>query len=57
MTADVTVWHTQTILHDPDNGLLGNCMQAAIATVLGLGMEDVPHFAAIGDPDDDSCIG
>lgn len=38
---------TQTILHDPDNGAIGNCMQAAIASLLDLPLDDVPHFAAI----------
>lgn len=41
----------QTILHDPDSGAVGNCMQAAIATLLGLDMEEVPHFAALPDWD------
>lgn len=38
---------TQTILHDPELGTIGNCMQAAVATLLGLPLGDVPHFAAI----------
>lgn len=43
---------TQTILHDPDTAAIGNCMQAAIATLLGLPLDDVPHFALHDDWDD-----
>lgn len=39
----------QTILHNPERGEIGNCMQAAIASHLGLTLCDVPHFAAMGD--------
>jgi hypothetical protein len=42
---------TQTILHDPDSDAVGNCMQAAIATLLGLNLDDVPHFAEHDDWD------
>jgi hypothetical protein len=42
---------TQTILHDPDSGTVGNCMQAAIATLLDLPLDDVPHFAEHDDWD------
>ena len=41
--------HDQTIMHDLERGEIGNCMQAAIATHLGLPMTEVPHFAAMGD--------
>lgn len=41
--------HTQTLLHDPEAGVMGNCMQAAVATLLGLDMDDVPHFAAMAE--------
>lgn len=34
----------QTILHDPENGKWGNCYQAALATLLQLPLEEVPHF-------------
>jgi len=34
----------QTILHDPDNGLYGNCAQAAFASLFDLPIDDVPHF-------------
>lgn len=41
----------QTILHDPDTGAIGNCWQAAVATLLDLPLDDVPHFAAADDFD------
>ena len=37
-------FHTQTILHDPENGLWGNCFQTALACVLDMEVEEVPHF-------------
>jgi hypothetical protein len=39
---------TQTILYDPERnaaGIYGNCMQAAVASLLDLEMDAVPHFA------------
>ena len=37
---------TQTVLADSDvPGLYGNCVQAALASALGLELEVVPHFA------------
>lgn len=30
--------------HDPDNGVWGDCHRAAIASVLELSLDDVPHF-------------
>lgn len=42
---------TQTILHDPDTGAIGNCMQAAIASLLDLPLDEVPHFAEHDDWD------
>lgn len=39
----------QTIMHNPERGEIGNCMQAAIASHLGLTLYDVPHFAAMGE--------
>jgi len=35
----------QTILHDPENGVFGNCAQAAFASIFELPLGDVPHFA------------
>jgi hypothetical protein len=37
-------WIDQTIMHDPDNGQFGNCMQACIASYLHIELEEVPHF-------------
>lgn len=36
---------TQTILAGQIPGRQGNCLQAAIASLLGLPLDDVPHFA------------
>lgn len=37
---------TQTILHDPENEhVYGNCLQAAVASVLALPLDAVPHFS------------
>lgn len=41
MTAGVT----QTIFAGDPSGRMGNCLQAAVATLLGLPLDDVPHFA------------
>lgn len=44
-TAEVT----QTILYSPEaeaRGVLGNCLQAAIASALGLDLDAVPHVGA-----------
>lgn len=37
-------WKTQTQVHDPENGIEGNCTQAAIASLLGLELSEVPDF-------------
>lgn len=40
---------TQTILYNPDaeaTGVYGNCLQAALASALGLELDAVPHFGA-----------
>lgn len=36
---------TQTILAGQIRGRLGNCLQAAVATILELELDEVPHFA------------
>lgn len=36
---------TQTILHNDPEGRTGNCLQAALATLVGVPLERVPHFA------------
>jgi len=37
----------QTILHDPDLGLVGNCFQAILAALLHLPIDNVPHFCKL----------
>ena len=37
-------YHLQQCAHDPENGLWGDCLRTAIACVLDLEPEDVPHF-------------
>jgi hypothetical protein len=36
---------TQTILANDPSGVPGNCAQAAVASLLGIDIDDVPHFA------------
>lgn len=40
---------TQTILLGDPSGLPGNCLQTAVACVLDLDLEEVPHFAVYKD--------
>lgn len=35
----------QRHIHDPKNGLYGDCHRAAIASILELDLDEVPHFA------------
>ena len=35
-------------LHDPDNGGVGDCLRAVVASLLDLPAEDVPHFVRLG---------
>lgn len=39
---------TQTILFEEGSVVQGNCLQAAVATILDLPLEAVPHFAQFG---------
>lgn len=39
---------TQSILHDDPDGRPGNCLQAAVASLLELPLQSVPHFVAQG---------
>lgn len=41
----------QTILHEPSEGRYGNCMQAMVASVLGVPIDAVPHFLHDGTQD------
>ena len=38
----------QTIRHNPEHGAYGDCHRAAVATILELPIEKVPHFAIDG---------
>ena len=42
---------TQEFLHDPDNGVYGDCQRAVIASLLNLPISEVPHFLADGEGD------
>lgn len=46
---------TQELEHDPETGRPGDCLRASVASLLGLGLAEVPHFVSIefGRPDDD----
>jgi hypothetical protein len=37
-------YHTQTIRHDPANGQYGDCFRTALACIMDLEPEEVPHF-------------
>jgi hypothetical protein len=41
--------HRQTIFANPDDpdALIGNCLQAAVASLVGLPLDKVPHFAQV----------
>lgn len=43
--------HTQTIFVDDPRGIPGDCMRTAVASILGLPAEAVPHFALFEKPD------
>lgn len=45
--------HKQKFLHDPTNGVWGDCHRAAIASVMGLPLETVPHFGDGGPSDEE----
>ncbi len=40
-------WQTQTLLHDPENGVQGNCVQTALASLLAIPVNSVPEFATL----------
>jgi hypothetical protein len=42
---------TQEFLHDPDNGVYGDCQRAVIASLLDLKIDAVPHFIQISNND------
>jgi hypothetical protein len=41
-----------SIAHDPDNGAWGDCHRVCFAMILGLNVEDVPHFFVEGPAGD-----
>lgn len=41
-------WVDQTTFFDPDNPGSGNCTEAAVASLLGLKLEEVPNFRSDG---------
>jgi len=40
------------IMHDPDNGIYGDCQRACIATLLEIDTLSVPHFYENGNDED-----
>lgn len=38
------LYHKQTIKHDPEHGKYGDCFRTALACLLHVRPEDVPHF-------------
>jgi hypothetical protein len=40
---------TQTILHEEGSTIPGNCLQAAVASLLDLDLDTVPHFVVHDD--------
>lgn len=36
-------FHTQAFRHDPDNGVFGDCYRTAVACLLDMERDDVPH--------------
>lgn len=47
------IYQKQKFLHDPDNGVYGDCHRTAIACILDLPRDDVPHFAEMSWDDAD----
>lgn len=43
-------FHKQRFQHDPDNGIYGDCQRTAIACLMDLELDEVPHFLD-GNPD------
>jgi hypothetical protein len=39
----------QALLHDPDNGVTGDCLRACFASIFELPSDEVPHFVAEDD--------
>jgi len=43
------LYHKQANLHDPDNGLYGDCYRTVLACLLDLPRDDVPHYVTSMD--------
>ena len=41
----------QEFIHDPENGVYGDCQRAVIASLLDLPIQDVPHFMQLTNDD------
>ena len=50
MSININNFVDQTVMHDPESGLYGDCGRACIATLLGLQSSNVPHFLINNDP-------
>lgn len=50
MSAPGILGYTQHFLHDPENGVYGDCWRATVASLLRLPIEEVPHVC--DGPDD-----
>ena len=46
--AQCPTWIDQTKFGPGEGDEAGNCMQAAVASLLGMPLDEVPHFAAVG---------
>ena len=44
---------SQVTPHRPDEGLWGNCMQCALAAILGIRVDQVPDFGQMAPDDED----
>lgn len=42
----------QLLIHDPDNGVLGDCFRASIASLVEMPAYDVPHFVSFNEYED-----
>lgn len=43
-------YHTQANLHDPENGVFGDCYRTCLACILDLERDEVPHYVDTMDP-------
>lgn len=41
--------------HDPQNGVFGDCLRAALASLFGLSLRQVPHFVKVHWGDEQGC--